>query len=239
MQILSLLNTYVFGPALPIAVFSAGLFISCKLKFFHLTKPMTVIRGITGAKRDGTSPFKAMSVALAGTLGVGNIAGVAAAITAGGAGSIFWMWLSALFAMILKYAETVLAVKHRRIINENGVNRFTGGAFVYMSEGGRRHLGLLFTVLCIVTSVSMGSIVQSNAIAVSLESSFGLEPCVCGAILAFITFFVISGGFSKVSEITFYAVPLFCLLYTGISLYIIVINASRLPDVVSQIVTEA
>ena len=132
-RVLSFINTYIFGPVLPISVFAAGFFMSVKLKFFHITRPKTVLRGIMRSGGEGTSPFKAMSVALAGTLGVGNIAGVAAAIASGGAGAVFWMWMSALFAMILKYAETVLAVKHRRVISENGKKRNTGGAFVYMA----------------------------------------------------------------------------------------------------------
>ena len=238
-RVLSFINTYIFGPVLPISVFAAGFFMSVKLKFFHITRPKTVLRGIMRSGGDGTSPFKAMSVALAGTLGVGNIAGVAAAIASGGAGAAFWMWTSALFAMILKYAETVLAVKHRRVISENGKKRNTGGAFVYMAASGHRRLAFLFALLCIVTSVSMGSIVQSNAIAVSLKNSFSVSAPICGGILTVLTFIVITGGFSMISDLTVYAVPMFCLLYTAISLYIIFTNICELPAVISRILSEA
>ncbi len=239
MYILSLLNTYVFGPALPIALFGFGIFIWAKLWHCHLLKPRGIIRAIKSSAGTGSSAFKALTVALAGTLGVGNIAGVAAAITAGGAGAVFWMWASALVAMILKYAETVLAVKFRRRICENGQSRYTGGAFIYMSENKNTTLGLCFAVLCIITSVSMGSIVQANAISVSLESSFGIDPWICGLILSGMTLLVISGGFSKICEITCYAVPLFCILYIGISLYVIFINISSVPSVFARIFSEA
>ncbi len=236
---ISLVNTYIFGPLLPCVVFAAGLFMSIRLKFFHLRKPKMMLRAII-KKGDGTtSPFKAMSVALAGTLGVGNIAGVAAAIATGGAGAVFWMWLSALFAMILKYSETLLAVRHRRVICENGKKRHTGGAFVYMLASGHKTLAFIFAALCMITSVSMGSIVQSNAIAVSLENSFGVEPYLCGIILALVTFFVICGGFTKIADFTVMAVPLFCILYSLFSLYIIITNLGELPGVFYRIITEA
>ena len=236
---LSFINTYIFGPALPCAVFATGLFMSVKLKFFHLRKPRMMLRCIMRKNDGATSPFKAMSVALAGTLGVGNIAGVAAAISTGGAGAVFWMWLSAMFAMILKYSETLLAVKHRRLISERGRKRYTGGAFVYMQASGHKTLAFIFTVLCIITSVSMGSIVQSNAIAVSLENSFSVPPYICGIILALITFFVICGGFTKISDFTVLAVPLFCILYSLFSLYIIITNFTSLPGVFYKIISEA
>ncbi|MBO7149078.1 MAG: amino acid carrier protein [Clostridia bacterium] len=220
-------------------LFCAGIFYLIKLRRFHILRPSKLIRALKNNTGTANSPFKAMTVALAGTLGVGNIAGVAAAISTGGAGAVFWMWVSAIVAMILKYAETVLAVKHRRRISENGTVRNTGGAFVYMSAYGCKRLGLCFAILCVITSISMGSIVQSNAISVSLSSSFNLDAPLCGAVLSVLTLIVISGGFSKISEITYFAVPVFCLIYTGISLYIIFANISGIPAALARIFREA
>ncbi|MBQ4137902.1 MAG: sodium:alanine symporter family protein [Clostridia bacterium] len=239
MKLISFLNSYFFGPVLPVILFCVGIFYLIKLRRFHIFTPSNIFRALRSNSGTATSPFKAMTVALAGTLGVGNIAGVAAAISTGGAGAIFWMWISAIVAMILKYAETVLAVKHRRVIIENGRQRNTGGAFMYMSDCGNKKLGLCFALLCVITSISMGSIVQSNAISVSLTSSFGFDARLCGIILAILTLIVISGGFSKISEITYFAVPLFCLIYTGISLYVIFANIGELPGVIARIITEA
>ena len=238
-MIINFLNTYIFGPALPVAVFSVGLILSAKLKFFPLLKPKKTFAPLFRSSGTGNSPVKALSVALAGTLGVGNIAGVAGAISLGGPGAVFWMWLSALFASVLKFSEILLAVKYRRSIRENGKRRFTGGAFAYMSAHGHRRLGFVFALLCVITSITMGSIVQSNSMAVAFEKSFGLSPYVVGAITALLTLLIISGGFSSVASITVRAVPAFCIIYTAVSLYVILTNASRLPGVIEMILKDA
>ena len=99
---------------------SVGVFFSFKLKFFYLRHPVKLIKSMFERESGGgISPFRAVMLALAGTLGVGNIAGVASSIAIGGYGSVFWMWLSALIAMVLKYAEITLAVSHRRVDRES------------------------------------------------------------------------------------------------------------------------
>ncbi len=238
-MILNFLNTYVFGPALPVAVFLTGIIMAARLKFFPLLKPKKTLAPLVRGTGTGNSPLKALSVALAGTLGVGNIAGVAGAISLGGPGAVFWMWLSALFASVLKFSEILLAVKYRRSIRENGKLRFTGGAFAYMAAHGNRRLGFVFALLCIITSITMGSIVQSNSMAVAFEKSFGLCPYALGTVVAVLTLLIISGGFSSVAGITVRAVPVFCIVYTAVSLYVILTNASRLPEVMAMIFEDA
>lgn len=239
LALLSFINTYIFGPALPLVVFASGLYYSLRLRFFHLRRPQALLEAIMHTGDKGTSPFKAMTVALAGTLGVGNIAGVSAAIASGGAGAVFWLWASALFAMPIKYAETVLAVGHRRVIHEGGKRRNTGGAYIYMSDGGHRRIALIFALLCILTSFGMGGIVQANAIAVSLNSGFSLSPHICGVVFAVLTFGTICGGFERISDFTYLAVPAFCALYVAVSLYIIFANVGALPSVLCRIFSEA
>lgn len=224
---------------MPITVFGAGIYFFIKLGFYKKGSLKIFTHGIRGALCGEVSPFKAMSLALAGTLGVGNIAGVAAAISTGGAGAIFWMYASAIAASALKYAETVLAVKHRRKIIEGGQERSTGGAFVYMKAHGQKRLALVFAALCVITSFSMGAVIQSNAVAVSLESGFGVSANISGALLALLTFVLISGGFKRIADLTVYAVPLFCALYSGVSLFIIFANITRMPGVLSRVVSEA
>ncbi len=238
-MLLNFLNTYIFGPALPVAVFSAGIIMAVRLRFFPFLKPVKTVTPLIRGNGKGNSPLKALSVALAGTLGVGNIAGVAGAISLGGPGAVFWMWLSALFAAILKYAEILLAVKYRRTVMENGKRRFTGGAFLYMASHGNRRLGFVFALLCIITSVTMGSVVQSNSMAVAFKQSLGVNPWVIGTASALLTMFIISGGFSSVANITMCAVPAFCIIYTAVSLYIILTNTSRLPEIFSLILEDA
>ena len=111
--------------AIPLLLFAVGLYYLFRLRWFYLLHPVRCVRLLFGYRpAGGISPFRALTVALAGTLGVGNIVGVSAAISAGGFGAIFWMWVSALCAMILKYAEILVAVRHRR----TGKQGFFGGA---------------------------------------------------------------------------------------------------------------
>lgn len=214
-------------------IFGAGVFTALKIGRLPIKCPREA------KKKEGVTPTKAMFTALAGTLGVGNIVGVASAISLGGAGAVFWMWLSALAAAALKYAETVLAVKHRYNVIEKSGTRNGGGAFAYMYDGGKRRLGLAFAFLCTLTSFPMGAIVQSNAISQSIENSFGIPKYITGVTLALLAYFVISGGLCKIADITYFAVPVFCILYSAVSLYIIIINAARLPEVLARIIGEA
>ena len=113
---LEFLNDNIVSVITPILLMASGLYFSFRLNFFYLRHPVKIIRSmLSRPKKDGISPFRAVTLALAGTLGVGNIAGVASSIAIGGLGSVFWMWISALIAMVLKYAEIVLAISHRRI----------------------------------------------------------------------------------------------------------------------------
>lgn len=235
---LTFLNTYIFGPVLPPLILGAGLYLSVKLGFFHLRHPLLVIKSLGSKGKGSASSFKALSLALAGTLGVGNIAGVASAIAAGGAGAVFWMWVSALFSMIIKYGEATLGVKYRQRTGE-GSKQYTGGAFVYMKSHKNPVLALVFAALCVVTSISMGSVVQSNALAVSLKESFNVPPLICGAVLSVLTLFVISSGTGKIAGFTVLAVPVFCVIYIIVSLYVIFTNASEIPGVLYRIISEA
>ena len=113
------INRYVFGTAVPILLVLGGIFYSIRLGFFYLRRPRRMCSALRGERGGGgVSSFRALMLALAGTLGVGNVVGVSAAIALGGFGAVFWMWISALCAMVLKYAEIVLAMTHRRTDRE-------------------------------------------------------------------------------------------------------------------------
>ena len=119
MGLIVFFNEYIFGAGVPILLILAGLFFCFKLRFFHFLHPIRVIKALKpDGNASGVSSLGATTLALAGTLGVGNMVGVASAIALGGFGAIFWMWISALVAMILKYAEITLAMAHRRFDSE-------------------------------------------------------------------------------------------------------------------------
>ena len=184
------INKYVFGAAVPVLLILAGIFYTLRLRAFHIFKLPSLTRALTRkSEGDGISPFRAVTLALAGTLGVGNIVGVAAAIGLGGYGSIFWMWISALCAMLLKYSEIVLAMRHRRY-DPSGAPH--GSAMHYIKDMFDslslprigKTVASVFALLCILNAISMGSMIQANAISESLGGVFGIHPLICGATLA-------------------------------------------------------
>ncbi len=211
-------NTYLIAPALPVCLIVAGVWYGVALRFFHLRRPGLLLRTLLRPAAGGVSPAAAMSVALAGTLGVGNIVGVASAIALGGPGAVFWMWVSALCAMVLKYAEITLALVYRR---RDADGRMRGGAMPYIAAAfGRagRGLAALFALLCLGNAMTMGSVVQVRAASSALESVAGIAPWAVGAVMAILVLLALRRGIGGVSALTGYLVPLASAAYVAVSL---------------------
>lgn len=237
--LLDFINKYIFGPGLCISVFGCGIFLLFYLRFFFIAHPRKVFSALRKANVNGMSPAKAMCVALAGTLGVGNIAGVASAITVGGPGAVFWMLVSSVAALPLKYSEVVLAMLHRRKDRDGKPH---GGAFFYISDRGTRLSSVFaafFAVLCLITALTMGSAIQSNAISVCAREAFGTSPVAVGAVLAVTVLLVASGGLSRISFFTSRLIPLMSGIYIAMSLFIILTNLTMLPDIFADILDSA
>ena len=220
---LEFFNRYIFGVLTPTALMTAGVFYAIKLKFFHFRRPRLLLRGMLRENGNGgNSPLRALSLALAGTLGVGNIVGVASAIALGGFGSIFWMWISALAAMLLKYAETVLAIIHRRR-DANG--DYHGGAMYYIKDRfssiGRGTWGgvlaVLFALLCILNALTMGCMIQTEAVTSAFEGVCGIDPAFTGGVFAVLAIAVIITGARGISSMTEKLVPIMTLAYFVLS----------------------
>lgn len=231
---LEYINRYFFGAATPVALFLAGIYFTLRLRGFHLRYPGLIARTLTAPAPDsGTSPAKALSLALAGTLGVGNIVGVASAIYLGGAGAVFWMWVSALCAMILKYAETVLALCHRRTGSDG---RFHGGAMYYIKDhfaamsrpGLGRALAAAFAVLCVIDSLSMGCVIQINAVSRSFYGVCGIDTAICGVVLALLCGVVMIRGDDRLTDLTGKLVPFMSLCYLLMSVAVMILCRDRL-----------
>lgn len=241
MSIIKFFNEFLFGPAVPVALIAAGIYFSVSLKFFYIRHPIKVIRSMIKKRGDGgISPFRAATVALAGTLGVGNIVGVASAITLGGAGAVFWMWISALFAMILKYAEIVLAVRYRKTDGD----RSYGGAMYYVKEGlgGGKFASFaaaLFCVLCIINALGMGGMIQISAAADILSSVAGVPPVTTGFIGAILAVFAVSSGAAVLSRVTEKLVPVMSAAYMIMALLVIVRELDGIPFVLGMIFEDA
>ncbi len=201
-----------------------GLYFSFRLKFFYLRHPLKIIKSMTEKnKNGGISPFRALTIALAGTLGVGNIAGVASSVAIGGYGSVFWMWVSAFVAMVLKYAEIVLAINHRR--RDVRTSEYHGGAAYYIKDyfacHGKRKFGtalaLFFSFLCVLNSITMGCIIQANAISTSFEGVFGASLLPVGVAVAVLSYIVISGNASVIGGFCEKVVPVMTVGYILLS----------------------
>ncbi len=242
---LAWINEYVFGVTVPVVLIAAGIFFGFRLGWFHLLRPRAVLEVLTDRQSGGgVSPFRALSLALAGTLGVGNIVGVSAAIAMGGFGAVFWMWVSAFFAMILKYAEIVLSMRHRRF-DDRG--RPHGPAMYYirdcLSHGGRSALGGavagLFALLCILNAVTMGSVIQVNAVVGAFEGVFGVPPWIVGGLLALLTALVLRRGTDGMIAWTGRLVPLMTVGYLVLSAAVLILRADRLGDAFLQIFRQA
>ncbi|MBE6585101.1 MAG: alanine:cation symporter family protein [Ruminococcaceae bacterium] len=224
--------------AVPFLLLGTGFFYIFKLRGFYLLHPFKTFRKLfVHPKGSGSSSWRALAMALAGTLGVGNIVGVATALYLGGAGSIFWMIFSALIAMVLKYAEICLAMRHRRY-RSNGEP--IGGAPYYIcgilkSRGlpqMGRIMGGVFALLCLVNTFTMGSMLQSNAAASAMREGFGLQPWLTGSILALLTLIVSLGGARRIASVTEKIVPLMTVGFLGLCLWVLILRYDRiLPSV--------
>lgn len=215
------------GGALPPFLLGCGVFFILYLRGYPMRAPRRALRALCQREEaNKESPFRAVTLALAGTLGVGNIVGVANAIGVGGAGAILWMWLSALVASVLKYAEIVCAVGHRR----SGKQGFFGGACYYVRDcferlGRHRLAGLLsvaFAVLTIANALSMGCVIQVNAVCAAFDGVFGIPRWCCGVGLALCTLPVLIGGSKRVASLTELLVPIMTLgflLLSGVALF--------------------
>lgn len=240
------INDSVVSVITPLLLLSLGLFFSFYLKWFFLRRPIKTFGAMLKRERTGgISPFRAVSLALAGTLGVGNIAGVASSIAIGGYGSVFWMWVSALVAMVLKYAEIVLAIRHRRIDAESG--EYHGGASYYISDffasRGRafagKILGAVFAVLCIVNSLTMGCMIQSNAVSSSFAGVLSVSEWIVGAIIALLCIVVIVGNARWISGFCEKTVPLMTIGYILLSVAVIAARWESVPSAFGVIFEDA
>ncbi len=234
-ELLEKTNYVLSGMLVPVLLIGAGIYFSARLRAFYLLHPVRTV----GAMCRGTglkSSFRALTMALAGTLGVGNIAGVAAAIYSGGEGAVLWMLISATAAMSVKYAEVYLAVLYRK----RDTGEKIGGAMYYMRYGmanriGERRaaaLGGVFAVLCASNSVVTGNIVQVNAAAAVYPQ---IPAHVTGIIVAALTLAVTLGGVRRISDVTLRLIPILSVVYIVLSVYIIVRWRAYLPEVIGDI----
>ncbi len=240
---LEFINSRILGVLLPVFLISAGLFFIIYMRGLPLLRPRVVISPFLRREtknKNGISPRSALWLALGGVLGVGNIVGVSAAIYFGGAGAVFWMCVSACLAAILKYAETLLALSRRKSERSS-----TTADYIKDTLTERRHpklgalLSVIFALLCLVNSLSLGCVIQVNAMVGVCESILNIDPLLTGGICAALMVTVSSGGLKRISSATNAIVPFMSILFCLLSAAALVIRAERIPHAVTEIVTSA
>ena len=217
----NVVNGFVWGPFGLALLFCTGLWLSVRTGFFQFRRMGYWLKHTIGAiftNKDVTahtskedmaiSQFQSMCTALAGTIGTGNIVGVATAIVSGGPGAIFWMWVMALLGMMTSFAENVLGVYYRRK-NEKG--EWNGGAMYYLTDGlgakpGCKAVGkvlaVLFACFCILASFGIGNMSQINSIAGNMNAAFHLPYLATGLALMVVTALIVIGGLKRVAAVT-------------------------------------
>ncbi len=241
------INSFAWGPIMLALLVGTGIYITIRVRFLQVGKFGFIMRNTIGSlfkkqsKDHGKnlSPFQAVSTALAGTVGTGNIAGVTGAIFVGGPGAVFWMWVSAFFGMCTKYAEIALAVKYREK-DENGA--YHGGPMYYIKNGLGKNwawLAAIFAILGGLACFGIGNISQSSEIAGALNGLFGLSPLVSGILLAIIVGVVVLGGVKRIGQVTSYLVPFMSIFYILCGIAVIVLRIGDIPGVLGSIFKNA
>ena len=241
------LNTLVWGPAMLALLLGTGIFLSLRCGFPQLRHAGWIARHTLGSllrRSERTSPkdispFQAMTTALAGTAGTGNIAGVTGALFAGGPGAVFWMWVSALFGMCTKYAEIALAIRYRET-GPDGAHY--GGPMYYIEKGlgpSGRPLALLFSLFAGLAGFGIGNLAQSTEIASVLQNLGGVDRLSAGLCLAALTGFVLFGGIRRVGSVTSVLVPFMALFYLLAGLAVLLLRLPQVPSALALIVRSA
>ncbi|WP_079708792.1 alanine/glycine:cation symporter family protein [Paraliobacillus ryukyuensis] len=242
LDIITKISGWVWGPPLLILLVGTGIYLTIRLGFLQIRTLPYALKLAFSPSKDTTSKgdishYQALSTAMAATIGTGNIVGVASAVVAGGPGAVFWMWITALFGMTTKYAEALLAVKYR---TTNNKGEMSGGPMYYLDKGlNLKWLSILFAIFGAIAAFGIGNMVQSNAVADVVETTFQLPSWGTGLILVGLTSLVILGGIKSIGRVTAFFVPIMALFYVIGGLIIIIMNVDLLPNAFQTIFNDA
>ncbi|HEL1549536.1 sodium:alanine symporter family protein [Streptococcus suis] len=243
LELFKAINNLVWGPPLLLLLVGTGVYFTLRLGVFQIGKLPTAFRLIFSSDQSGqgdVSSFAALCTALAATVGTGNIVGVATAITTGGPGALFWMWVAAFFGMATKYAEGFLAIKYR---TKDANGQAAGGPMHYITLGmGQKWkpLAIFFAISgVLVALLGMGTFSQVNSIASSMSASFGLAPQLVSIVTAISIAFFIFGGIEKISDVSTKIVPFMAILYILASLIVLVVHWNELLPTLGLVLKSA
>ena len=245
-NIVSNIASIVWGPATILILLGTGIYLSLGTRFVQFRKLGDAIKSLfvkDDESEGDITPFQALMTSMAATIGIGNIVGVAAAISTGGPGAMLWMWVSGIFGGATKFSEVVLALKYRVT---NGEGEKSGGPMYYIERGleerynrSFKWLAGSFAIFTIIASFGIGNMVQANSVSDTMHLTFGLSPVITGIVIAVLTGLVVIGGIQGIGKITEKLVPTMALVYLGGSLIAVLLNIRAVPAVFSMIFSTA
>ena len=241
-SILDKVNDALWSYVLIIVLIGLGLYFTIKtgfVQFRFLPEMFRVLfdkRTISASGKKGTSAFQAFAISAASRVGTGNLAGVASAVALGGPGALFWMWLIALLGSASGFVESTLAQVYK--VPEK--NQYRGGPAYYMEKGLKnRWLAVVFAITITFTYGLVFNSVQSNTISLAFSGEFNISPGTIGVILVIMTALVIFGGLKSIANVAQIIVPVMAIIYIFLAIYILIVNISAIPDMISLIFTNA
>lgn len=237
---LEVINDFLSGKVLIVLIVGLGGYFTVRSRFVqlrHFLHMFSVFRDSLRNSSDQLSSFQALMLSLAGRVGAGNIAGVGIAVTLGGPGAVFWMWVTALVGMASSFFECTLAQAYKRCDPDG---QYRGGPSFYIQHGlGKRWLGMVMAVLLLVTFGFAFNGLQSHAVTSSLNDAFGLSTTWTGVGLAVLLGLVFFGGIKRIAAVADLLVPVKTLAYIAVSLYVIVLQFDQVPEMLATIVRSA
>lgn len=239
-QIVATINSYLWGSVLIYMLTACGVWFTWRLKFIqirHFAHMFTLLKGSRNESSHGISSFQALCTTLAARVGTGNLMGVAVAISLGGPGAIFWMWVIAFVGMATAYAESALGQLYKEK-DEQG--NFRGGPAYYMRKGlNSPTLAITFSLCLFFGYGFVFSAVQANSITSAFQGSFGVEPMLSGVVITVLSALIIFGGLKRVARFSELAVPFMGIAYVVVVFSVLAINADKIPAIIVMIFESA
>lgn len=235
------IDSILWGPWTIVFIAAVAVYFTIRSKGFQIRRINlifnktfgTIFRGEKTKAKGRMTPFQATSTALASTVGMGNMAGVATALSIGGPGAIFWMWVLALLSMMTKTAEITLAVHYREVDNKGNLR---GGPMYYILKGlGWKSLAKLFSVGILINALFTATLLQSHTVGRAFLSSYKIDPHITTGAMALVTAVVIIGGIRRIGQVCERLVPFMSFVYIAAGIFIFIINFTKIPEVFGMI----
>jgi AGCS family alanine or glycine:cation symporter len=237
-DIINWLNGYVWSPVLVYLILGLGLIYTILTRFVQVRffKEMIKLAFEGGESKAGVKSFQSLAMSLGSRIGVGNVAGVATAISLGGPGAVFWMWLAAFFGSAISFVEITLTQVYKRKIE----GEYRGGTPFYIEKGlNLRWFAIVSAIITLIVMSTLWPGVQANTVALAMEDAFGISPAITGMIVVILLGVIIFGGVKRIAKFAEIVVPFMALGYVIVCLITLSLNYTSIPDVFSLIFTSA